>query len=245
MSKTISKFRFKRFSVSHHRSAMKVGVDGVLIGCWADIGSSRRILDVGTGCGLIALIMAQRAPEAAIDAIDIDTPSIEEAKENISSSPWSERVNAILCSYSDALSLLTDRDGGYDLIISNPPYFDSGVVETITAREKARHQGELSPLSLLIGARDLLNPKGSVVMVVPSDISDSLEKKSHDLDFLLIRKCFFRGHKGAPYKRVLLQWSLTGQDNKESETETRYLTLEIEPGVPTEEYKMLCKDFYL
>ncbi|MDE5871658.1 MAG: methyltransferase, partial [Muribaculaceae bacterium] len=202
MRKTISKFRFKQFAVSHHRSSMKVGVDGVLIGCWTDIRGAGRILDVGTGCGLIALIMAQRAPSAKIDAIDIDAPSIVEAAENIAYSPWSDRISAVCCGYSEASSLLKSEDNGYDLIISNPPYFDSGVTETVTARERARHQGELSPSVLLKGALSLLKEGGSVAMVVPADISMSLERDAVMSGYTLVRKCLVKGHSAAPYKRI-------------------------------------------
>lgn len=244
MGKNISLFRFKQFSVSHHRSAMKVGVDGVLIGCWVDIGASRRILDVGTGCGLIALIIAQREPEATIDAIDIDAPSVEEASENISASPWNDRIRAVHCSYCNAASLLTDMDRGYDLIVSNPPYFDAGITNTANARERARHQGELSPLSLLKEAKNLLDYGGYVAMVVPTDVSSALEAEAAILGYRLVRKCYVRGHMEAPYKRVLLQWRLGGLSDI-SEEKAEYLTLETTPGIPTEDYRNLCRDFYL
>ena len=245
MSKNISPFRFKMFTVSHHRSSMKVGVDGVLIGCWADTERAGRILDVGTGCGLIALIMAQRAPFAMIDAIDIDFPSIEESLENISASPWKDRIRTERCAYSDVTSLLKDNNSGYDLIISNPPYFNSGVTETVTAREKARHQGELSPSVILKGALELLNTGGSVAMVIPADISKKLEEEASGMGFFLIRKCLVRGHEGAPYKRVLLQWRLLDSLSESFRLSVELLTLEISPGKPTDRYRSLCKDFYL
>lgn len=245
MSKKISKFYFKQFSVSHHRSSMKVGVDGVLIGSWTDSARAKRILDVGTGCGLIALIMAQRTPEALIDAIDIDVKSIEEATENFSSSIWGDRLRARLCCFSDVRSLMTDSENGYDLIISNPPYFNSGVVDTITARERARHQGKLSPFTLLRGARYLLNPDGNIAMVLPTDISASLETQARLLGYRLVRKCLVRGHGEAPYKRSLLQWELSRSAECTEEVAAEFLTLELSPGIPTEEYRSLCKDFYI
>lgn len=223
---------------------MKVGVDGVLIGCWAYAEGSCRILDVGTGCGLISLIIAQRYPEAIIDAIDIDAPSIEEAQDNISASPWASRIRAVLCSYGDVGSKLSGNDYGYDLIVSNPPYFDSGVTEKVTAREKARHQGALSPLSLLKGARNLLNADGYVAMVIPADISDSVEDYAGCLGFRLVRKCFVRGHETAPYKRVLIQWGLSKRE-PQTDIHEDFLTLEIAPGQPTDAYRNLAKDFYL
>lgn len=244
MSKTISKFRFKQFSVSHHRSAMKVGVDGVLIGCWADTEDAKRILDVGTGCGLIALIMAQRVADAMVDAIDIDLPSIEEASENFSTSQWSERLRAILCNYSD-VRLLLKEDDGYDLIVSNPPYFDSGISEIVTAREKARHQGDLSPLSLLCEAKKFLKPGGSVAMVFPSELSSALEEEAQILGYSLMRKCLVRGHKEAPYKRVLIQWKYQKRLSGQQKISSEYLTLESSIKIPTDGYRSLCKDFYL
>lgn len=245
MSKKISRFSFKQFAVSHHRSSMKVGVDGVLIGCWADVHGAKRIIDVGTGCGLIALIMAQRAPEAMIDAIDIDSPSIEEAQKNFVASPWAERLNATGCSYTEVEDLLIRNERGYDLIISNPPYFDSGVRETVTAREKARHQADLSPLSLLEDAADILNSGGSVAMIVPTEIYGNLEAQAEAIGYALERKCFVRGHKDAPYKRVLLQWRRGGDGEIRVIMAPQFLTLEVAPGEPTEEYRALCKDFYL
>lgn len=222
---------------------MKVGVDGVLIGCWTDVKDAKQILDVGTGCGLIALIMAQRAPESKIYAVDIDHPSIEEAKENIEESPWADRIMAFECGFEHAKGLADGR--GFDLIVSNPPYFDSGVTEILTAREKARHQGVLSPSVLLKGALEMLNAGGSVAMVVPSEMAESLNATAESLGYDLVRSCLVRGHEKAPYKRSLLQWRLGGYAGHCSRPLADALTLEIQPGLPTDEYRSLCKDFYL
>lgn len=219
---------------------MKVGVDGVLIGCWTDVQATRKILDVGTGCGLIALIMAQRAPKAKVQAIDIDEPSVEEAIENVKESPWSERIEVKKVDFSDLLQKSSEK---YDLIISNPPYFDSGVTEINTAREIARHQGHLSPSAILLGSGKILNKGGSVAMVVPTEISDELEEKAATMGYSLWRKCLVRGHAEASFKRVLLQWRLHDDINRE--TDISSLTLEISPTNPTNEYRALCKDFYM
>ena len=135
--------------------------------------------------------------------------------------------------------------GGFDLIISNPPYFDSGVKETVTSREKARHQGELSPTIILTGAMDLLTTDGRIAMVVPTEISGQLDETASSLGYRLERKCLVRGHKNAPYKRSLLQWRFDRTEKKEAEPETEHLTLELSPGVPTDDYRELCRDFYL
>lgn len=245
MSKTNSKFRFKQFAVSHHRSSMKVGVDGVLIGCWTDVKDANRILDVGTGCGLIALIMAQRAPDALIHAIDIDAPSIEEAIENIAESPWADRIKAFKCRFMDFADLVNGHEERFDLIVSNPPYFDSGVTEIMTAREKARHQGELSPTVILEKASEILTEGGSVAMVVPSEMTETLNTTAASLGYFLVRSCRVRGHEQAPYKRTLFQWRLGIGGRRSYESIPDTLTLEVSPGIPTDDYRSLCKDFYL
>lgn len=246
MSKSISPFKFKYFSVSHHRSAMKVGVDGVLIGCWTDVKNAHNILDVGTGCGLIALIMAQRSPQSEVVGIDIDHFSVEEASENVANSSWSDRIRIIQGSFPESLNSLDEES--FDLIISNPPYFDAGVSDIVTSRERARHQGTLSPFSLLSSSRSLLSSNGMVAMVVPSDLSAELETEAGNMGYTLIRKCLVRGHAGVPYKRALLQWTYNEYSKREASSKDfyiDYLTLETVPNSPTDEYRNLCKDFYL
>lgn len=243
MSKDNSLFRFKQFSLSHHRSSMKIGVDGVLVGCWSHTKDAKSILDVGCGCGLIAFIMAQRCKKAKIVGIDIDKDSIEEANENLAEFPWNDRVTFIHGNFPSALN--KEYSSKFDLIVSNPPYFDSGVQDTVSPRERARHQGSLSPSSLLHSSVSLLSSYGSLAMIVPSEFSLSLEKEAEDLGFSLTRKSLVRGHENAPFKRVLLQWQLGMDDRTSAEAEINYLTLEVSRGIPTNEYRSLCKDFYL
>lgn len=244
-TKTTTPFCFKHFAVSHSRSAMKVGVDGVLVGCWADVAKAGKILDVGTGCGLIALIMAQRCPNAQVVGIDIDKSSVEEARENVNGSLWRDRIDIRLKSFpDDIVGCADDLDAKFDLVISNPPYFNSGVYEASTPREMARHQGVLSPSSLLKYSFRLLNDGGSLAMVLPSEESEVIEIEAKSLGYVLTRKCLVRGHANAPWKRVLLQWRYGVADNDENNA-AEYLTLELSAGTPTEEYRELCKDFYL
>lgn len=245
--KHISQFRFKQFAVWHHRSAMKVGVDGVLIGCWTDIANARSILDVGTGCGLIALIMAQRQPDAHVVGVDIDLNSFEEALENAASSPWNDRIDIIHGSFPESIANSNSdlMNGKFDLIVSNPPYFDSGLHEIITPRERARHQGHLSPYSLLKDSMAFLNSNGSVSMVVPAEFSEKIETYALSLGYTLIGKCLVRGNTGAPFKRTLLQWRVILNSSSPICTSNTELTLEVCPGIPSDEYQTLCKDFYL
>lgn len=237
-------FRFKHFTVHHDHSSMKVGVDGVLIGCWAKSENPRTILDIGTGCGLIALIMAQRYPEAKIMGIDIDKASVEEAIENVSVSPWPDRINIREVSFSEVFCQeLRKADVKFDLIVSNPPYFNAGVTNATTPREVARHQGGLSPAVILRLSTLIISRGGSAAMVVPCDESEDLEQYALSLGYVLMRKCIVRGHDKAPWKRSLLQWQYGEKDTLAIETTS--LTLETSPGIPTDEYRDLCKDFYL
>ena len=241
--KKSSKFRFKRFEVNHDRSALKVGVDGVLIGCWADAACARSILDVGTGCGLISLIMAQRFPEAMVTGIDIHEPSVQEAGENVAESPWADRIKILRRSYDeDFVSGQPRRQ--FDFVISNPPFFDSGLSEVTTPREMARHQSGLSPSSILRLSPGILRDHGQVAMIVPLEISAALEAEASALGYTLRRKCLVRGHAQAPWKRVLLQWRL-GRGECGAALQEQSLTLETTPMNPTEEYRELCRDFYL
>lgn len=223
---------------------MKVGVDGVLIGCWAEAENPRSILDVGTGCGLMALIMAQRYPQAKVVGIDVDKASVEEAIGNVSVSPWKDRLKVKEVSFSEEYCRsLCETGDKFDLIVSNPPYFNAGVTNAITPREIARHQGDLSPAVILSFSRLIISQGGSVAMVVPSDESGNLEKHALSLGYALERKCLVRGHDKAPWKRALLQWHYGNK--RMAEAAISDLTLEATHGIPTEEYRTLCKDFYL
>lgn len=222
---------------------MKVGVDGVLIGAWTDVGKAKTVLDVGTGCGLIALMIAQRSPEAEVIGIDIDYDSVREARENVSMSPWHNRVSVIHGDFIDCSFLARERK--FDLIVSNPPFFDSGVKDLITSRELARHQGCLSPSSLLLKSKSLLNPGGNISMIMPIDIFMNFQNDYESMGYSLIRKCLIRGNTDAPYKRILIQLQLCENSSSSTGVITEYLTLEHTRGIPTEEYRTLCEDFYL
>ena len=249
-------FRFKKFNCSHGRGSMKIGVDAVLLGAWTDVGGVSRALDVGTGCGVIALLLAQRIEETLgdgadfrVDAIDIDPPSVEEADGNFKASPWSSRLHATLTAFSPRLLY-----SKYDLILSNPPYFDSGVSDPQGSRMVARHQGELSPSSLLRDSLPLLAPGGRIALVLPYEQADQLIEVGESLGLALLRRCDVRGHKDAPLKRSLLEFGVKELKNdgvKElkndgvRELERGELILEESPGVPTDAYRRLCGPYYL
>lgn len=171
MQDDIVTFRFKQFAVTDRRCGMKVGTDAVLIGALA-IGESTadvnmdfgtiKVADIGAGCGIIALMIAQRFPMFVIDAIEIDSGAVADMRINVSDSPWSDRINVIEGDFNEL-------SGSYDYIISNPPYFCNGEVAPETNRAIARHAGSLSPASLVEFASGHLSPSGSLSMIVPSE----------------------------------------------------------------------------
>lgn len=239
----MSKFIFKQFSVNHDRSSMKVGVDAVLLGAWAKLENAQNILDIGTGCGVIALICAQRCKSASILAIDIDDPSVEEAEENFRSSPWSDRLKTEKLDFAGMLKSSTSQKSLFDHIISNPPFFNSGLIEHDTPRLKARHQGILSPGVILRESHILLNNGGRLSMIVPAEEYDELIRIADSNPFMhLSRATFVRGRAAKPFKRVLLEFI---KDHPKKPAEIDNLTIHCDTTDYTEEYMGLTSEFYL
>lgn len=234
-------FRFKQFAVAHSRSAMKVGVDGVLIGAWATP-SQGSVLDVGCGCGLIAVMMAQRASGGKITGLDIHEDSVEEARFNVERSPWSDRVEIIQSDFSDFIGKCKMEGRRFDLIISNPPFFNAGVATPLTPREQARHQGSLTPALILTSGREVLTPEGKIALIVPSSEGEGLKRIARDCGLFVQRECRVRDHQTAPVKRVMIEFGLSdsGCDDRFEE-----LVMFDESKEPTEAYRELCKEFYL
>lgn len=228
----------------HSRSAMKVGVDSVLLGAWAPLADAARILDVGTGCGLLALMAAQRNSDAWICAVEIEPEAFAEARSNFALSPWSGRLQAVESDFSLFAGLPTNRSR-FDFIVSNPPYFDSGVEGSVSPRLLARHQGALSPLVLIDKARECLMPGGRIAMVLPSDVGADLISGCAYLGYSVKKVCAVRGRIDLPARRCLLLLELEGGAASEEECEWSELILEETPGVPTAEHRELCADFYL
>ncbi|MDR1678521.1 MAG: methyltransferase [Prevotellaceae bacterium] len=230
-------FRFKQFSIQQDRCAMKVGTDGVLLGAWADCRNARRILDIGTGTGLIALMLAQRCP-AVIDAVEIDKNAAEQALENVQRSPWAERVRIINASFQDFCKTATTR---YDLVVSNPPYFHRSLKSPTIERSFARHSDTLPFDEIIEGSKKLLSEKGKLTVILPLIESVAFTEKALSAGFFCGKKCLLTPRPGAETKRVLLSFGKENQACQHSEllieTATRHCY--------SEQYRELTKDFYL
>ena len=216
-------FRFKRFSVNHSRSSMKVGVDGVLLGCWADTSFAKRILDVGTGCGVIALICAQRVPEALVTGIDIHKDSVEEASANFAGSPFRERLQAMQMDF-----MAFPEEEKFDCIVSNPPYFDSGVSEKSSARINARHQVSLGIADMVGKSSRLLTENGRL----------SLNRMA------ICRLATVKGTETSPVKRIMAELRFSSAIGDEC-VEADEIAMMAKGTEPTPRYRELTADFYL
>ena len=228
-------FSFKQFTIRHDRCAMKVGTDGVLLGAWTDIRHSRRILDIGTGTGLISLMLAQRQADATITAIDIDAEAVSQAQENIQDSPWKERITAVL------QDLKTYRPQElFDTIVSNPPYFIDSLKCPDSQRKTARHTDTLDMHTLLYQTSLLLTPEGRFSIVLPAEQTNTLIEAAGRVGLYPSRHTAVITRPGLAPKRTLME--LTRQ--KEA-FQTEELVIELERHVYSEAYIALTKDFYL
>lgn len=233
-------FRFKNFSVKHSQSAIKVGVDAVLLGAWTKALRQGDFLDVGTGCGVIALILAFRYPGAKIEGIDIHTPSVEEAAFNFQICEYSNNLKASLTEFPVGI---LERKDKYDLIVSNPPYFSSGIINPSTPREKARHQGNLSVFSLLENASSLLHWNGLLSIIFPIDYYEGVLDKADKNGLVPYRECRVRDNMNRPEKRVMMELINNKQKGGNNWPIERLVLFEDKE--PTQNYRELCKDLYL
>jgi len=233
-------FQFKQFTVWHDRCAMKVGTDGVLLGAWAPIHNSQfKILDIGTGSGLVALMLAQRYPAAQIDAIDIDEAAVEQARENFAHSAFSHRLSV----FRSSLQNWQMANGTlYDLIVSNPPYFQNSLKNPDKGRELARHTDSLSYEELIHNSVRLLNPHGQLALILPAEAEEEIRTlaATHCLYCSRVTRVFSKQSK--PARRVLLAFSRSPLSLSPTEDA---LVLEDEKGGRSAAYQELTKDFYL
>ena len=231
-------FKFKQFTVFHDRCAMKVGTDGVLLGAWADVNNCRSILDVGTGSGLIALMVAQRNSSAKITAIEIDTEAALQAKENVGNSRFKERIEVLPLSFQDFVPVAA---GKFDLIVSNPPFFAHSLPSPDLKRTDARHANSLILNDLFVLSKELLNDTGTLSLIYPFLERKNIMLVAEKVNFHLSRETVVYPVRGTSPKRILLEFN-AGVEKKVDRDE---LVIEEKRHVYTPEFIHLVQDFYL
>ena len=236
MGKERGPFTFKQFVIHDDRCAMKVGTDAVLLGAWTSAAGAETILDIGTGSGILALMLAQRTPSnTRVDAVEIAQPDFIQATENARSSPWPEKINmhhVAIQSYQ--------TDTRYDLIVCNPPYFINSLVPPTLSRERARHAGSLSSRELLAAVKGNLSKAGTFSIILPTVEGIQFQSAAKEFDLYPSRRLAFYSRKQKPQERWLMEFSF---EERDCVTET--LVLYGSGNEWSEEYKLLARDFYL
>ena len=231
-------FQFKQFIIQQNKTAMKVGTDGVLLGSWVVISAkSERILDIGTGTGLIALMMSQRSSAKVIDAVELNEAAYQQAVENFKISNWSDRLSSYHVSFQ---RFANEMEGGYDLIISNPPFYISTQKTVLEDRAMARYSDYLPFNELLLGVAKLLNKQGSCAFIIPFSEEDNFIALAEKQGLFPFKVTHVKGNNKSPIKRSLLQFSFV--KNKILKKE---LVIENSRHIYTKEYIELVKEFYL
>lgn len=229
-------FRFKQFTINDDRCAMKVGTDGVLLGAWAHIGDGARVLDVGAGSGLIALMLAQRFPTARITALELDAAAASQASENIAASPFADRVEVLQTDF------LNHTAQPYDAIVSNPPFFEEDLLPPNADRANARHTAAGLTFDALVShSIRLLSDGGTLQVIIPKTAQDRFHAICCRHDLSLVSATDIRTVERKAPKRVLLQFVRGASTASVVRDE---LTL-MAGGQRTEAYSCLCRDFYL
>ena len=245
--KSRAHFQFRQFSVADDRCSMKVGTDAVLLAAWADLQNAKRILDIGTGSGVIALIAAQRSNDLCqIDGIEIQTEDCEQATANATASPWSERVNIIHRAVQDH-----HPPYRYDVILCNPPYFNNSLRPPTEGRSTARHTVTLDHVTLVESVERLLAENGSASFVMPPDEGGLFKIEMENRGMEIVRMCRFRTRAGKKIERVLMSFRRARpQDSTVQENTTRHpaeeeLLLYASGDEWTDEYFALTRDLYI
>ena len=230
-------FRFKQFVVQQEKCAMKVGTDGVLLGAWADVPEKGKVLDLGTGTGLVALMIAQRC-QAEVVAVDISREACEQAADNVAESPWPNRIQVI---HEDVKVMCNAYAGMFDCIVSNPPYFKENVKCPGLLRNTARHTDELSFSQLAESASLLLKEGGDLSVVLPADVAPEFIAETSAQRLYLARQTWIHTKPGAQPKRVLM----TFKKGQSVPTEVVHMTIHEVDHSFSEAYKSLTSAFYL
>jgi tRNA1Val (adenine37-N6)-methyltransferase len=232
-----SSFHFKQFTIHQDKCAMKVGTDAVLLGAWVDPANASSILDIGTGTGVLALMMAQKSNSEVI-GIDIDQASCEQAQENVLSSPWPSQIKIQHTSLQNFAEAEQEK---FDLVVSNPPYFIDASKPASESRENARHtDNSLSFDALIEGIQHLLSPQGRFCLILPLKEGSLFKEKAESKGLHCTNLLRVKTKMGKVEKRLLMEFQKGKKTLIESE-----IIIQEEDAKYTPEYIEFTKDFYL
>jgi len=229
-------FRFKQFQITDDHSAMKVGTDAVILGAWTKLQNINTVLDIGSGAGLLSLMLAQRNSASSITAVEIDKGAVDDAKYNFSNSPWSNRLNVV---HSDIRSFRAEEK--FDLIISNPPFFKNSLLPDFSARAGARHDSNLSLDDLLIFVKQNLAHEGHFALVFPFDRETELLNLAKTIGLFPCKIMHTKNKSSAQIKRSFIEFSY----NKNEAVKMDLLEIRNGESEYSAAYKRLTKEFYL
>src|SRR6187551_2230652 len=238
-----SYFQFKQFTIQQDRCAMKVTTDACLFGAWVaqKVESEKlkveSVLDIGTGTGLLSLMLAQKIPEIKIDAIEIDKDAAEQAKINVESSPWKEQINIV---QGDVKEFSFEKE--FDLIISNPPFYENEIRSATDSKNVAHHSENLTLKDVLVIIKKNLRETGSFFLLLPYKRNEEIKKLLKDHDLNISKILFVRQSVKHDYFRIFIKGSLNAE---EKETEFHELSISDEQQQYTNEFVRLLKDYYL
>ncbi len=232
-------FQFKQFSLEQDKCAMKIGTDGVLLGAWTPIENNpNSILDIGTGTGIIALMLAQRSSATQIDAPEIDENAYEQATDNFENSPWNDRL---FCFHAALDEFVEEPEDEYDLIVSNPPFYSEDYKSENEQRDLARFQDAMPFEELIEAAALLLSENGIFSVIIPFKEEESFLALAKEFELYPIKITRVKGTPTSETKRSLLALSR----NENADFLVDELIIETARHIYTPEYIALTKDFYL
>ena len=234
-------FSFKKFIVYHNLCAMKVGTDGVLLGAWAEGG--KRVLDIGCGSGLIALMLAQRFPDSHITGIDIDEDAYQQTLFNVKQSPFANQIDVFHIAIQDYLTEECEKElfDGFDAIVCNPPFFINSMKSPDTKRSIARHADTLPFRELFDAVARLISKDGLFSAIIPIECMRDFSAEASLHSFICTRKCFIKTTEKKSVKRVLVTFSKSPKSNYFEEEQVLCNT----DGNRSNWYNNLTSDFYL
>ena len=235
----MSKFQFKQFSLEQDRTAMKIGTDGVLLGAWTPVEKNIfSILDIGTGTGIIALMLAQRSSASQIDALEIDENAFEQATDNFENSPWNDRL---FCFHAALDEFVQEPEDEYDLIVSNPPFYSEDYKSSNDQRDLARFQDAMPFEDLVEAAALLLSENGIFSVIIPFKEEENFLALAKKYKLFPLKITRVKGTPTTETKRSLLAFSR----NENRTLRVDELIIETARHIYTPEYTALTKDFFL